>query len=114
MSAQAAMVIIGAGQCGVRTAAALRENGWEGEITLLGNEGSAPYDRPPLSKAVLLGQRSTAQCAFYDDAFYRDQRIDAQVDALVAIERVIVERALRGAAFAEQHGFRQRRPVVRR
>jgi 3-phenylpropionate/trans-cinnamate dioxygenase ferredoxin reductase subunit len=77
------MVIVGAGQCGVRTAAALRENGWEGEITLLGNEGSAPYDRPPLSKAVLLGERSTAQCAFYDDAFYRDQRIDLRVDACV-------------------------------
>ncbi|MFM0023775.1 NAD(P)/FAD-dependent oxidoreductase [Paraburkholderia azotifigens] len=83
MSTQAAMVIIGAGQCGVRTAAALRENGWDGEITLLGNEGSPPYDRPPLSKAVLLGERSTAQCAFYDDAFYRDQRIDLRVDACV-------------------------------
>lgn len=43
-----AMVIVGAGQCGARTAQALRENGWEGEITLLGNEGLAPYDRPPL------------------------------------------------------------------
>ena len=83
MRAQAAMVIIGAGQCGARTANALRENGWDGEITLLGNEGVAPYDRPPLSKAVLLGERSTAQCALYDEAFYRDQRIDLRFDAHV-------------------------------
>jgi 3-phenylpropionate/trans-cinnamate dioxygenase ferredoxin reductase component len=83
MSTQPAMVIIGAGQCGARTANALRENGWDGEITLLGNEGVAPYDRPPLSKAVLLGERSTAQCALYDEAFYRDQRIDLRVDACV-------------------------------
>lgn len=84
-----AMVIVGAGQCGARTAQALRKNGWEGEITLLGNEGLAPYDRPPLSKAVLLGQRSAAQCALYDEAFYRDNRIDLRVDAPVtAIDRV--------------------------
>jgi 3-phenylpropionate/trans-cinnamate dioxygenase ferredoxin reductase subunit len=84
-----AMVIVGAGQCGARTAQALRTNGWEGDITLLGNEGLAPYDRPPLSKGVLLGQKTVAQCALYDDAFYRDNRIDLRVDAQVtAIDRV--------------------------
>ena len=84
-----AMVIVGAGQCGARTAQALRANGWEGDITLLGNEGLAPYDRPPLSKGVLLGQKTVAQCALYDDAFYRDNRIDLRVDAQVtAIDRV--------------------------
>jgi 3-phenylpropionate/trans-cinnamate dioxygenase ferredoxin reductase component len=86
---QGAMVIVGAGQCGARTAQALRDNGWEGEITLLGNEGLAPYDRPPLSKSVLLGQRTAAQCALYDAAFYRENRIDLRVDAQVtAIDRV--------------------------
>ncbi|RFU47631.1 NAD(P)/FAD-dependent oxidoreductase [Paraburkholderia sp. DHOC27] len=84
-----AMVIVGAGQCGARTAQALRENGWDGEITLLGNEGLAPYDRPPLSKGVLLGQKTAAQCALYDEAFYRDNRIDLRVDsAVTAIDRV--------------------------
>lgn len=83
MKATPAMVIIGAGQCGARTAHALRNNGWEGEITLLGNERVAPYDRPPLSKAVLLGERTTAQCALYDDAFYREHRIDLRIDANV-------------------------------
>jgi 3-phenylpropionate/trans-cinnamate dioxygenase ferredoxin reductase subunit len=83
MKSRPAMVIVGAGQGGARAAHALRDNGWDGEITLLGNEGVAPYDRPPLSKAVLLGEKTTAQCALYDEAFYRDQHIDLRVDAAV-------------------------------
>jgi 3-phenylpropionate/trans-cinnamate dioxygenase ferredoxin reductase component len=83
MKSRPAMVIVGAGQGGARAAHALRDNGWDGEITLLGDEGVAPYDRPPLSKAVLLGEKTTAQCALYDEAFYRDQHIDLRVDAAV-------------------------------
>ncbi|WP_425572826.1 NAD(P)/FAD-dependent oxidoreductase [Streptomyces blastmyceticus] len=49
-------VIVGAGMAGVQTAVALREQGWTGTITLLGAEPHRPYDRPPLSKAVLLGK----------------------------------------------------------
>lgn len=47
-------VIIGAGECGARAAFALREKGFDGEITLVGSEPHAPYERPPLSKAGLL------------------------------------------------------------
>ncbi|MFF8790582.1 NAD(P)/FAD-dependent oxidoreductase [Streptomyces sp. NPDC015125] len=50
------VVIAGAGIAGVQTAVALREQGWPGAITLLGDEPHQPYDRPPLSKAVLLGK----------------------------------------------------------
>ncbi|WP_308218138.1 NAD(P)/FAD-dependent oxidoreductase, partial [Streptomyces sp. RKCA744] len=50
------VVIVGAGMAGVQTAVALREQGWTGEIVLLGEETHQPYDRPPLSKAVLLGK----------------------------------------------------------
>lgn len=46
----AGMVIIGAGECGVRAAFALREAGYEGDVTLIGNERHLPYERPPLSK----------------------------------------------------------------
>ncbi|MBB3316549.1 3-phenylpropionate/trans-cinnamate dioxygenase ferredoxin reductase subunit [Rhizobium sp. BK181] len=45
-------VIVGAGECGARAAFALREKGFDGEITLIGSESLAPYERPPLSKAV--------------------------------------------------------------
>ena len=47
------MVIIGGGKAGARACVALRENGWEGAVTLISDEHLAPYDRPPLSKSVI-------------------------------------------------------------
>lgn len=47
------MVIVGAGECGARAAFALRENGYDGPITLIGDEPHLPYERPPLSKELL-------------------------------------------------------------
>ncbi|MGW7008774.1 NAD(P)/FAD-dependent oxidoreductase [Streptomyces sp. NPDC054933] len=49
------VVVVGAGMAGVQTAVSLREHGFSGSITLLGAEQHHPYDRPPLSKSVLLG-----------------------------------------------------------
>ncbi|NEA00396.1 FAD-dependent oxidoreductase, partial [Streptomyces sp. SID10116] len=48
--------MVGAGMAGVQTAVALREQGFAGPVTLVGAEPHPPYDRPPLSKAVLLGK----------------------------------------------------------
>lgn len=50
------VVIVGAGMAGVQSAVALREQGFTGAVTLIGAEPHQPYDRPPLSKAVLLGK----------------------------------------------------------
>ncbi|MGQ4490951.1 FAD-dependent oxidoreductase [Streptomyces sp. 372A] len=50
------VVVAGAGMAGVQTAVALREQGFTGPVTLIGAEPHQPYDRPPLSKAVLLGK----------------------------------------------------------
>ncbi|QDQ11068.1 NAD(P)/FAD-dependent oxidoreductase [Streptomyces spectabilis] len=50
------VVIVGAGMAGVQTAVALRERGFTGTVTVIGAEPHQPYDRPPLSKAVLLGK----------------------------------------------------------
>ncbi len=108
MRSRPAMVIIGAGQSGARTAHALRDNGWDGEITLLGNEGVAPYDRPPLSKAVLLGQKTTAQCALYDEAFYREQRIDLRTDASVQQ----IDRAARTVVLNSGHTVAYQRLLI--
>ncbi|MFJ4712241.1 NAD(P)/FAD-dependent oxidoreductase [Streptomyces sp. NPDC088785] len=55
-SARRRVVIVGAGMAGVQTAVALREQGFPGTVTLIGAEPHQPYDRPPLSKAVLLGK----------------------------------------------------------
>ncbi|OLZ68219.1 oxidoreductase [Streptomyces sp. IMTB 2501] len=50
------VVVVGAGMAGVQTAVALREHGFKGAVTVFGAEPHQPYDRPPLSKAVLLGK----------------------------------------------------------
>ncbi|MFI9272463.1 NAD(P)/FAD-dependent oxidoreductase [Kitasatospora sp. NPDC052896] len=50
------VVVVGAGLAGAQCALALREGGWQGSLTLVGAEPWAPYDRPPLSKDVLLGK----------------------------------------------------------
>ncbi|MFJ3623647.1 NAD(P)/FAD-dependent oxidoreductase [Streptomyces iakyrus] len=55
-SAPRRVVVAGAGMAGVQTAVALRERGFTGDVVLLGAEPHQPYDRPPLSKAVLLGK----------------------------------------------------------
>ena len=49
------VVIVGAGQAGALCALNLRRHGFEGEIVLIGDEKHYPYERPPLSKAALLG-----------------------------------------------------------
>jgi len=51
------VVIVGAGLAGLRTAEALRDKGFDGPLTLVGDEVHLPYDRPPLSKHVLRGER---------------------------------------------------------
>lgn len=50
------VIVVGGGLAGVRAVEALRANGYQGRLTLLGAEPHLPYDRPPLSKAVLAGE----------------------------------------------------------
>ena len=49
------VLVIGAGQAGAQTVASLRQGGFGGQITLVGDEPTPPYQRPPLSKAFLAG-----------------------------------------------------------
>lgn len=52
------IVIVGASLVGLRAAETLRDEGFEGSLTMIGDEPYEPYDRPPLSKSVLLGKAS--------------------------------------------------------
>lgn len=61
--------MVGAGLAGVRSIEALRAHGFDGRITLIGQERHRPYDRPPLSKAVLLGETDSTE-------------VDSDLDAL--------------------------------
>ncbi|OEV25522.1 oxidoreductase, partial [Streptomyces nanshensis] len=66
---QQRVVIVGTGMAGVQTAVQLREQGWPGSVRLLGAEPHPPYDRPPLSKAVLLGRGEEAEVPLFDIDF---------------------------------------------
>lgn len=83
------VVIVGAGMAGVQTAVALREQGWTGPVTLLGAEPHQPYDRPPLSKAVLLGK---AEDSAFDVDFEElgiELRLGVEVTGLRAADREV-------------------------
>jgi 3-phenylpropionate/trans-cinnamate dioxygenase ferredoxin reductase subunit len=62
------IVIIGAGECGVRAAFALREAGYGGALTLIGEERRLPYERPPLSKTWPPAPRPIATPEVYEAA----------------------------------------------
>ncbi|MCU1685071.1 MAG: FAD-dependent oxidoreductase [Amycolatopsis sp.] len=71
------IVIIGAGLAGASAAAGLRERGYQGEILLLGSDPHRPYELPPLSKRVLLGEGDDPDWV-HDEGFYAEQDITLQ------------------------------------
>ena len=82
------VVVIGAGQAGAALVAKLRALGHPGGITLIGDEPSPPYQRPPLSKAYLLGEMEEERLWLRKPAFYAEAGIDLRLGAPVtAIDR---------------------------
>lgn len=73
------VVIIGAGQAGAAAAAKLRALGHQGKITLIGEETAPPYQRPPLSKAYLMGQMEQERLWLRAPSFWSDQKIDLRL-----------------------------------
>lgn len=69
------IVVIGAGQAGCSLVAKLRSDGFDGEITLVGAEPVPPYQRPPLSKAYLLGEMALERLYLRPESFYSEQNI---------------------------------------
>jgi NADPH-dependent 2,4-dienoyl-CoA reductase/sulfur reductase-like enzyme len=67
-SANAPLVIVGAGHAGGRAALTLRGEGYSGRLILVGDEPHLPYERPPLSKGVLQGSVDLAGCSLCDSA----------------------------------------------
>ncbi|APG95579.1 NAD(P)/FAD-dependent oxidoreductase [Sinorhizobium americanum] len=73
------VAIIGAGQAGSNLAAKLRELGFDGRITLIGDESHPPYQRPPLSKAYLTGKLAADRLALRGPSFYAERCIDLRL-----------------------------------
>ena len=70
------ILIIGAGHSGITLAASLRDKNWEGPITLIGDENTLPYQRPPLSKQVLQVIPFTEPALLRPEKFYQDNEIN--------------------------------------
>ena len=81
------IVIVGAGQGGFQAAASLREAGYQGRVSLVGEEPGLPYQRPPLSKAYMKGDAGIEQIELRAAAFYADHRIELVEGRASAINR---------------------------
>ena len=69
-------IIVGAGQAGASLCEALRKNGFEGKITLIGEEPQPPYQRPPLSKAYLLGEMALERLFLRPQSWYEEHGVE--------------------------------------
>lgn len=77
------VLIVGAGQGGAYAAIQLRQQGFEGSIALLGRESEPPYERPPLSKEYMLGDKEWERLLIRPATFWADKRIDLLLNAEV-------------------------------
>lgn len=91
------IVIIGAGQAGVQTAESLRREGFAGAITMIGDEAFPPYQRPPLSKAYLLGSFARERLFLKPDAFYRE----AGCELILNVRATAIDRGARTVALSD-------------
>ena len=82
------MVIIGAGECGGRAALALRDLGYQGPVTLVGDEPHLPYERPPLSKDAMTGETPAIKSIATDELF-----AERSIHHIHSVRAVAIDRA---------------------
>ena len=88
---RAGVVIVGAGHGGAQAAIALRQNGYVGQIAMVGREPEIPYERPPLSKEYLAQEKAFERIQIQPAAFWAEEHRDG------------AERRGCGGRFAAQH-----------
>lgn len=88
------ILIVGAGQAGMQIAVSLRDEGYTGSVTLVGEENHAPYQRPPLSKAYLAGEADEESLELRNPQFYVDNDIV-----------VITSEQVESVQWGDQHGI---------
>ena len=69
------VLVVGAGHAGAQAAIALRQNKFEGSIAILGDEPELPYERPPLSKEYLSGEKGFERLLIRPAAFWEERRV---------------------------------------
>jgi 3-phenylpropionate/trans-cinnamate dioxygenase ferredoxin reductase subunit len=91
------LVIVGAGLAGAKAAQTLREDGFDGEVVLLGEEPERPYERPPLSKGLLLGTAERESVYVHERNWYTEHDVDLRTGTGVAV----IDRAARQVELAD-------------
>jgi len=91
------IVIVGAGQSGAQAVASLRSEGFDGAITMIGDEPFAPYQRPPLSKAYLNGTMERDRLFLKPDAFYAE----AKCELILGVAATHIDRAAKTVNLAD-------------
>jgi 3-phenylpropionate/trans-cinnamate dioxygenase ferredoxin reductase subunit len=81
------VIVVGASHAGAQLCASLRQEGWTGEIVLIGDEPEPPYHRPPLSKTFLAGSATLDDLLIRAPEFYAKQRITLKTGRVIAINR---------------------------
>jgi 3-phenylpropionate/trans-cinnamate dioxygenase ferredoxin reductase component len=106
----AAYVIIGASLAGAKAAEALREEGFDGPIVLIGAEDERPYERPPLSKDYLLGKAEREAIHVHPPAWYAEHDVELRLDSVVtAVDAAAHEVTLADGRQRGDPGHRARR-----
>ncbi|MFV3073557.1 NAD(P)/FAD-dependent oxidoreductase [Niveispirillum fermenti] len=78
------VIIAGAGQAGAQLAQSLRQGGFKGTITVIGEEAFPPYERPPLSKDYLAGKRDAARLFLRKPEFWAERQVDMRLGQRVS------------------------------
>jgi len=83
MPAESTYVIVGASLAGAKAAETLRQEGFDGNIVLLGEEDERPYERPPLSKGYLLGKEDRSSIFVHEEGWYAENGVDLRLGVRV-------------------------------
>ena len=90
-------VILGAGQAAAQTVASLRQEGYSGAITVVGEEPYPPYQRPPLSKAYLSGELPADRLFLRPEEFWSEVKCDLRL----GVQAVAVDRAAKTVTLSQ-------------
>src|SRR5687768_1733364 len=88
------VLIVGAGHGGAQAAISLRQHGYEGSIALVGAELDLPYERPPLSKEYLAGEKARERLLIRPAAFWAERGIEMRLGRRVAAVDAAAKRAI--------------------
>jgi 3-phenylpropionate/trans-cinnamate dioxygenase ferredoxin reductase subunit len=81
------VLVVGSGQAGFQAAASLRDKGFTGRVVLIGDEPGVPYQRPPLSKAYLVGTTGADKLLLRPETFFERSEIELVNGRVETIDR---------------------------